>query len=376
MTVLDVLWVAREPGAPYKCMNVLNDFFLGSDRSPVRPTPRIKVERKNMTSALMTPPPSRNRPTGDRACQPRGHRRSAPDSRHRSAIRLLQMEIDFIPNRAFNAEGAEEAIPPEDRSIGIETSRDARAPRDLPGHLARLCETRLLSAEEETRLFRRMNFVKFKAHSIRCELDAEQPDAEMVERAEQYLREAEAIRDRIVKANMRLVMSIVKKFVTPQHSFDDMLSDGIYSLIQAADKFDYDRGFRFSTYAYRAIARKSYRNISDRHKENARFAANSDEVVAETVDDRGSSSIADEAWDRLRGLLAQMLPRLDRREQFIIRSRYALGAHRKVRTFQFLADKLGVSKERARQLEQRAVAKLKSLAAEQPIEELVGVALP
>jgi len=61
-------------------------------------------------------------------------------------------------------------------------------------------------------------------------------------------------------------------------------------------------------------------------------------------------------------LLGDYIKRLDRREQFIIRSRYALGPHRKTRTFQCLADKLGVSKERARQLEQRAVKKLQTMA--------------
>ena len=51
--------------------------------------------------------------------------------------------------------------------------------------------------------------------------------------------------------------------------------------------------------------------------------------------------------------------------------RYALGAHRKVKTFQMIADRLGVSKERVRQLEQRAMSKLRSMAAELQMEELV-----
>ena len=72
---------------------------------------------------------------------------------------------------------------------------------------------------------------------------------------------------------MRLVIAIVKKFVTPKHSFDDLLSDGIVSLMQAVDKFDYSRGFRFSTYAYRAIARNAYRTITDQQKMESRFDA-------------------------------------------------------------------------------------------------------
>ena len=75
-------------------------------------------------------------------------------------------------------------------------------------------------------------------------------------------------------------------------------------------------------------------------------------------------------WSNLRDLMSSMLGDLDRREQFIIRSRYALGAHRKVRTFQSLADKLGVSKERVRQLEQRAMCKLRAMAAEYEMDEL------
>ena len=75
-------------------------------------------------------------------------------------------------------------------------------------------------------------------------------------------------------------------------------------------------------------------------------------------------------WSNLRDLMSSMLGELDRRERFIIRSRYALGAHRKVRTFQSLADKLGVSKERVRQLEQRAMSKLRAMAAEYEMDEL------
>ena len=66
-----------------------------------------------------------------------------------------------------------------------------------------------------------------------------------------------------------------------------------------------------------------------------------------------------------------MLSQLDRRERLIIRSRFALGRRRKVRTFQYLADKLGISKERVRQLEQRAVVKLRGMAARLQLDELL-----
>ena len=170
-------------------------------------------------------------------------------------------------------------------------------------------------------------------------------------------------------------MSTVKKFVTPQHSFDDLLSDGIFTLMQAVEKFDYDRGFRFSTYAYRSIARNAYRSLATSQQEEARLTRDADEWAFEQEDDQSLSSLTDHVWGKLRELTTAMLNQLDRRERFIIRSRYALGAHRTVRTFQCLADKLGVSKERVRQIEQRAVGKLRAMAAEYETDKLFTAAM-
>ena len=65
----------------------------------------------------------------------------------------------------------------------------------------------------------------------------------------------------------------------------------------------------------------------------------------------------------------------ERRERPIIRARYGLGAHRKARTCQAIADKLGISKERVRQLQKRAVDKLREMAAENQLDKLVEPAI-
>ncbi len=299
---------------------------------------------------------------------------------HRSeAIRLrtlamLRREIDFIPNPEFRAESAAEEIlgPASSSSTSPRQAARSRVPRDFPAHLARLCETQLLSAEEERQLFRRMNYCKFRANALRTKLDPDRPSARLLAEAESFLAAAHQARDQIVTANMRLVVAVVKKFVSPRNSFDDLLSDGITSMMQAVEKFDYDRGFRFSTYAYRAIGRNAYRKIYDQQRESVRFSTSGSEALVEIEESPDSATLDEKTWTRMRTLLAGMLNQLDRRERFIIRGRYALGSHRKVRTFQCLADKLGVSKERVRQLEQRAVAKLRTMATESVLDDLVG----
>jgi RNA polymerase primary sigma factor len=287
---------------------------------------------------------------------------------------LLRTEIDFIMNPSFQGESDEWERRVMQTPLEL-TDATGATPRDLPGHLARLCEARVLNAEEERDLFRRMNYLKYRANVLRTQLDPENPDPDRVERTERLLAAANAIREQLLKANMRLAISIVKKFVTPRNSFDDLLSDGIYSLMQAVDKFDYERGFRFSTYAYRAIARNAYRSITKRQKEWVRFASDMEEGSTENLADEPREGLDIKSWERLRQLMSQLLHRLDRREQMIVRCRYALGGHRKVKTFQAIAEKLGISKERVRQLEQRAMCKLRNMAAELDLEEVAEPSL-
>ncbi len=290
------------------------------------------------------------------------------------AIRLLRTEIEFISNKGFGAvdRAFERAVLEQRYKVAV---AEAPLPRNLPGHLARLCEARVLTLEQEQDLFRRMNYLKYRANMLRSRLNPHAPDEEMMVKVERFLAAAQAIRDEIIRANMRLAISVVKKFVTPQNSFDDLLSDGIYSLMQAVDKFDFDRGFRFSTYAYRAIARNAYRAIIKKQRESSRFGTEVDESNLDDSSAVSESSMDVRTWTRLRGLLSQIMDRLDRRERLIVRCRYALGGHRKVKTFQTIADRLGVSKERVRQLEQRAMSKLRALAAELQLEELVEPSL-
>jgi RNA polymerase primary sigma factor len=290
----------------------------------------------------------------------------------RRTLELLRTEIDFIPNSNFRQgdEFSESIV-----ETTIEELGSVKAPAELPAHLRRMCEAELLTHEQEAALFREMNYLKFRANSLRSRLDPDHVDGQAVATIDQLLSRAQAIRDHIIRANTRLAMSIVKKFVTPQQSFDDLLSDSLLTLMQAVEKFDYDRGFRFSTYAYRSIARNAYRAVTKARAEEAKFVRDAEEWAFEQEGDRTSSTTAERAWSNLRELTASMLDKLDRRERFIIRSRYALGAYRKVRTFQSLADKLGVSKERVRQLEQRAVSKLRTMAAELEMDELFSASM-
>lgn len=288
-----------------------------------------------------------------------------------AAKRLLQQNMDFISHQSFSEPTAEAEILGDvlfGTGFDPAPSKGTKAP-DLPAYLARLCEAKLLTPDEEKSLFHRMNFLRYRALQLREQLDATSPSIWTVHCIEGLLRAADWYRDLIVKSNMRLVISIVKKFVNPHNGFDDLLSDGIMALMRAVDKFDVGLGFRFSTYATQVVRRHSYRRVMEKQAERQRNTSSIHENGIDIGDDQKVSSMTEDRWNDLRSKLSMMLDHLDRREKFIIRARFSLGGHRRIQTLQRLADKLGVSKERVRQLEKRALDKLRGMAENTPLQE-------
>lgn len=286
---------------------------------------------------------------------------------------LRGSKTTFITNPDFHLdEGHDDPFVDQVLASTVPTSE---TPAGLPIHLQRMCDSELLTFEQEQALFKAMNYRKFLASELVAKLDPATEDWQSVEEVESLQREAQVLRDHLIKANMRLVISIVKKFVTTQATFDEMLSDGLVSLMNCVDKFDFDRGFRFSTYAYRSIARELYRTVKSAKLRSTQVSQDGEEWSIEPADERGSSAVRDGFWSTLRETAGAMISQLDRRERFIIRCRYALGSHRKVKSLQFLANKLGVSKERVRQLEIRAVGKLRNMAADVELDCVAGSAV-
>ncbi len=288
---------------------------------------------------------------------------------------VLKNEIGFISNVEFRAQDAAKRIFESPLELGPDQAETAnatvrRAGADLPMHLSRLCEARLLTPVQEATLFRRMNFLRQQAALHRSMLNVAEPSATRLLLVERLLLLADWHRDRIVESNTRLVFSIVKKFINANNQFDDLLSDGIFALMRAVEKFDYDRGFRFSTYATQVVRRNAYREIVQSQDERTKMVGGLQDMDIDLSDEERSPAISESRWHELRSRLSLMLGDLDRREKFIIRARFSLGSHRRVHTLQALADRLGVSKERVRQLERRAMDKLRAMAGEVKLVEL------
>jgi RNA polymerase primary sigma factor/RNA polymerase sigma factor len=172
------------------------------------------------------------------------------------AARIMELPLDFIPNPRFSRKGAEKAcVGPMPQSESA--AKKARRPSGLPPYLASLYEMPLLTREQEAHLFRKYNYLKYRASKLREQLDPAQPKSTLMDEIESLHQQAVATKNEIARANLRLVVSIAKRHVTPDQNFFELVSDGNMSLLRAIEKFDFARGNKFSTYASWAIRRTS-----------------------------------------------------------------------------------------------------------------------
>ena len=118
------------------------------------------------------------------------------------------------------------------------------------------------------------------------------------------------------------------------------------------------------------LRRNAYRLVVLNQQERQKTVGGLQDMEIDVAEEDRGSAISEKRWHELRSRLSVMMNDLDRREKFIIRARFSLGSHRKVRTLQALADRLGVSKERVRQLERRAMDKLRAMAGDVQLAEL------
>jgi RNA polymerase primary sigma factor len=281
------------------------------------------------------------------------------------ARRLLEAKLDFVSDPSFDDPAAvAELLGPSPEPAVSQAPRRSRAPEGLPPYLASLYEFPLLSREQERRLFRKMNYLKYRAHRLREALDPGHCAAAQLDEIERLQAEALSVKNQILGANLRLVVSIAKKHAGPTNNLFELISDGNMSLIRAVEKFDASRGFKFSTYASWAIMKNFSRTIPEERYRRDRFVTGHEEMFEAAPDDRGDVYQQESDHIRSQEVVRGMLGRLNDRERRILIGRYGIGgAHQK--TLEQLGRELGVTKERVRQIESRAREKLRGIALEQ-----------
>jgi RNA polymerase primary sigma factor/RNA polymerase sigma factor len=237
-----------------------------------------------------------------------------------------------------------------------------------PPYLAGLYAIPLLTPEQERHLFRKMNYLKYKANKLRATLNEEKPKIHLMTQIEQFYDQAVQTKHEIIAANLRLAASIARKHVSPVADFYELMSDGNLVLMKAVEKFDYSRGNKFSTYATWAIMKHFARLIPLEKKHRGRFHSSEEKIIESTEDFHTSQTYEENIQAERESLVQHLMSELSDREQQILAERFGVADNDLPKTLRQIGIDMHVTQEWVRQIEIRALSKLQRLAKTEQLE--------
>lgn len=223
----------------------------------------------------------------------------------------------------------------------------------------------ILTADQERMLFLSFNYCRYRVLRIVKAHKGERLGARAARDLIAWERQASALRATILQANTSLVLAMARRSRNTGVELPELVSEGNLALLRCADKFDAGRGFKFSTYACRAILASFARAASKASRLRSVFPTSFDASI-ERSDflERKRQRVEVECVDELRAVLVENSAGLSDVERRVLDTRFHLGQDAdgaKRRTLDQVGSILGVSKERVRQIQNQALAKLRAV---------------
>ncbi|GAB1693796.1 RNA polymerase sigma factor [Krasilnikovia sp. M28-CT-15] len=306
-----------------------------------------------------------------------------------------------------------EALKQARRDAELTASADS-----VRAYLKQIGKVPLLNAEQEVELAKRIEAGLYAAERLRAYEEGEEKLDRNFERDLRWIgRDGERAKNHLLEANLRLVVSLAKRYTGRGMAFLDLIQEGNLGLIRAVEKFDYTKGYKFSTYATWWIRQAITRAMADQAR-TIRIPVHMVEVINklgriqrellqdlgreptpeelakemditpekvleiqqyarepisldQTIGDEGDSQLGDFIEDSeavvavdavsfslLQDQLQQVLQTLSEREAGVVRLRFGL-TDGQPRTLDEIGQVYGVTRERIRQIESKTMSKLR-----------------
>ncbi|MDX2114006.1 MAG: sigma-70 family RNA polymerase sigma factor [Planctomycetota bacterium] len=296
-------------------------------------------------------------------------RRSFSPEEERLLRQLAHGEQDFIDNPAFYVKDAKKRIYDDapdvkkpDASWYHPVMDDLNIGR---GRLPKTTEQVILTGAEEKVLFLQFNYARLQIREIQKQIAStadQKPTVEQCEMLLKWYRTSERLRVQIAETNLALVLAMAKRTRMSEVDFADLVSEGNMALLRAVDKFDCERGFKFSTYACRAILKAFSRQGMKLSKYRQRFPTDFDPKLerSDYLETKRSEFQTDAAAE-VRRLVSENQCELTDIEKTVIEHRFRLDGEtdEKPMTLEQVGQIIGVTKERVRQIQNKALEKIR-----------------
>ena len=235
----------------------------------------------------------------------------------------------------------------------------------------------LMTAKEERLMFMRFNFAKLKLTNIQRQVKRQGLTRELAEQIVDWDRRVEHFREYLVRTNLALVLAMAKRTRLGDVDFSEIVSEGNMALMRAVDKFSVDRGFKFSTYACRAILKAFSRTAMKSSRYRQRFPVEFEpDLEKSDWADKRRDQVEEDCLDELRTIVDRNLADLSTVEQTVIRRRFNWEQHDDAPlTLEEVGQIIGVTKERVRQIQNKALAKIRQVMEEGVLRNRVAVVL-
>ena len=322
-------------------------------------SPLDQAQRRSSTSRVATASAARGR----RA------RRSFSAEEQRILRDLLASEMDYIDSDEFRKPDAEKTIyddAPDVKKPDASWYHPVMDDLGSKNRLPKSSEQVILTAAEERVLFLQFNYARFRISEIQKQVAASPEQKASDEQATEMLRwyrVADQLREQIAETNLALVLAMAKRTRMSEVDFADLVSEGNMALLRAVDKFDCGRGFKFSTYACRAILKAFSRQGMKLSKYRQRFPTDFDPKLEKSdyLDTKRAEFVSDAASEVKRIVLDNQADLSDI-ERTVIEHRFRLKTPEddsRPMTLEQVGQIIGVTKERVRQIQNKALEKIR-----------------
>jgi RNA polymerase primary sigma factor len=401
----------------------------GSDAS------RARVKTPSCTTRRGTPPAAVTEAVADSEVEETIDIESGPVAEDLADVEVEEILAETEDGEQPSGVGVDGVVWDEEESAALRQARKdaelAVSADSVRAYLKQIGKVALLNAEQEVQLAKRIEAGLYAAERLRSTADATEELSSQLRRDLRWVvRDGQRAKNHLLEANLRLVVSMAKRYTGRGMAFLDLIQEGNLGLIRAVAKFDYTKGFKFSTYATWWIRQAITRAMADQARtirvpvhitevinklgrlqrellqdlgreptpaELARELDITPEKVLEiqhyareplsldqTIGDEGNSQLGDFIEDSqatvaldvvsftmLQNQLHSVLGTLSQREANVVRLRFGL-TDGQPHTLDEIGHLHGVTRERIRQIETKTMAKLRHPSRSEALRDYLG----